>query len=99
MLDWICVVWYPGGRGSNGVAGAGTGGITNGTFQTRLIFGKAAEKQRERLTSSECATEAELRELSRLYSMVNVGFVMQRSRMKNPTSPYNSLLCGGEAGT
>jgi len=66
VLDWICGVGYPGGRGSNGVAGAGTGGIPNGTFQTRLIFVKADAKQRDRLTSSECATEAERRELSRL---------------------------------
>lgn len=38
MLYWICGVGYPGGRGSNEVAGAGTGGIPNGTFQIRLIF-------------------------------------------------------------
>jgi len=31
--------------------------------------------------------------------MANVGFGMERSEMENLTSPFDSLLCGGEAGT
>lgn len=51
VFCWICVVWYPGGRGSNVVAGAHTRGIQNGTFQFGLIFINVAAKQREHFTA------------------------------------------------
>ena len=78
VLNWICGVWYPGGRGSYGVAGAGTGGMPNGTFQIRFIFVKVAAKQRNsfplspqgRLADSVVASGHNvLLELLRIYSI------------------------------